>query len=84
MLPLKTKNPTMGGVSRRVPGAGLEPARLIQPTDFKSVWLSSRKCYFGEIWGKFYEVSSGKRIIYFYALNLFERCIGTTTEIYMR
>ena len=25
------------GVSRRVPGAGLEPARLIQPTDFKSV-----------------------------------------------
>ena len=27
----------MCGVSRRVPGAGLEPARLIQPTDFKSV-----------------------------------------------
>ena len=27
----------MCGVSHRVPGAGLEPARLIQPTDFKSV-----------------------------------------------
>jgi len=23
----------------QVPGAGLEPARLIQPTDFKSVFL---------------------------------------------
>ena len=32
-----TKNPTKSEVSRRVPGAGLEPARLIQPTDFKSV-----------------------------------------------
>ena len=33
-----TKNPTKSEVSRRVPGAGLEPARLIQPTDFKSAY----------------------------------------------
>jgi len=39
---IKTKPPIL--VMRKegfyqVPGAGLEPARLIQPTDFKSVFL---------------------------------------------
>jgi len=42
----KRKTPISGGslldistTNTSVPGAGLEPARLIQPTDFKSVFL---------------------------------------------
>ena len=30
---------------RQVPGAGLEPARLIQPTDFKSASISTKKVF---------------------------------------